>query len=160
MSSVKPPDDPPPPPPPLLALVGWAQNAIAAELLARLEAAGFGDQTMAQSRVFGAIPADGIRLTDLAARLHATKQAVGELVNQMEAAGYVERLPDPVDARAKLIGFTAKGWQAVDAALAIFDEIEAELAAEAGTRRVADARLVLETAERLYPTARPPDARS
>lgn len=158
MTSVNPPDDQSPPP--LLALVGRALDAVAAELLARLEAAGFGDQTMAQSRVFGAIPADGIRLTDLAGRLHATKQAVGELVDQMEGAGYVERVPDPADARAKLIGFTDKGWRAVDAALTIFDEIESELAAEVGPSRVADARLLLETADRMYPTAHPPDART
>ncbi len=156
MSSVKHPDDVPATP--LLAQIGRALDAIAAELLARLEAAGFGDQTVAQSRVFGAIPADGIRLTELADRLHATKQAVGELVDQMETAGYVERTPDPADARAKLIGFTDKGWRAVRAALSIFDEIEAELAAEVGAKRVADARRVLETADRLYPTARRSDA--
>lgn len=140
--SVKPPDESAPPP--LLAVIARAEMAMSRELLARLDAAGYGDQTLAQSRVFGAIPPDGIRLTDLAERVQLTKQAVGELVDQMEAAGYVARSTDPSDARAKLIGFTEKGWRAVDVALAIFGEMEGEIAERVGARRVDAARRVLE----------------
>lgn len=146
MKAVKDPDERPraePPPPPLLAVLDAAGKVIAARLGEHLAAAGYGDQTLAQSRVFGAIPAEGIRLTDLAARLWMTKQAVGELVDQMEAAGYVERRPDPADRRAKLICFTEKGWAAVDEALRIFAELETELDATFGAATMADVRRVV-----------------
>ena len=118
--------------------------AMEQDLITRLSDAGFGDQTLAQSRLFGSISPEGIRLTDLADRARLTKQAAGELIDQMEAAGYVERTPDPADARAKLIRFTAKGWRAVETALAIFGDMEARLAEELGADRVADVRAVLE----------------
>jgi DNA-binding MarR family transcriptional regulator len=46
---------------------------------------------------------DGLRLTDLAARAGITVQSMGELVDDLEAKGYVERRPDPDDRRAKRI---------------------------------------------------------
>src|SRR5215471_3209929 len=42
----------------------------------------------------------GTRVSDLAHRLGVSKQAVSELIDDLEAAGVVERLPDPDDARA------------------------------------------------------------
>jgi DNA-binding MarR family transcriptional regulator len=32
-------------------------------------------------------------------------------INQLEAAGYVERVPDPTDGRAKIIRLTRRGWE-------------------------------------------------
>jgi DNA-binding MarR family transcriptional regulator len=46
---------------------------------------------------------DGTRLTELAEAAQVTKQTAGFLVDQLERAGYVERVPDPRDAGAKLI---------------------------------------------------------
>jgi len=53
----------------------------------------------------------GSRLTELAKRASMTKQAMGQLVDEVEALGYVERVPDPTDKRAKLVRFTEKGCQ-------------------------------------------------
>ncbi|QDL52869.1 MarR family winged helix-turn-helix transcriptional regulator [Rhodoferax aquaticus] len=53
--------------------------------------------------------ADGARLTDLAQRAGMSKQAMGALVNTCEAWGMVERGPDPSDARARWVQFTATG---------------------------------------------------
>lgn len=55
------------------------------------------------------LPAEGMRLTDLAARAGMTKQAMGALVSQCEAWGMVERKLDPQDARARIIRFTPVG---------------------------------------------------
>lgn len=41
-----------------------------------------------------------------------TKQSMGYLVDQLEAAGYVERAADPDDGRAVIVRRTAKGWAA------------------------------------------------
>lgn len=52
---------------------------------------------------------EGSRLTDLAARAGMSKQAMGDLVNQCEAWNLVRREPDPLDARARRVCFTATG---------------------------------------------------
>jgi len=57
-------------------------------------------------------PPAGTRLTDLAERAQMTPQSMGELIDTMESRGYVERLPDPADRRAKLICYTTLGWAA------------------------------------------------
>lgn len=51
----------------------------------------------------------GSRLSDLAQSAGMTKQAMGDLVDQCEAWGLVERRPDPLDGRARLIVFTEVG---------------------------------------------------
>lgn len=74
-----------------------------------LAAAGFDDFTPAQARVFQRIASTGSRLTELAAQAGITKQSAGFLVDQLEKAGYVERVPDPTDARARLVRLAARG---------------------------------------------------
>ncbi|MGA9747066.1 MAG: MarR family transcriptional regulator, partial [Nocardioides sp.] len=60
-----------------------------------LAAAGFDDVTLAQGRVAARVSEEGLRLTELAEQAQITKQAAGSLVDQLEGAGYVERVPDP-----------------------------------------------------------------
>jgi DNA-binding MarR family transcriptional regulator len=57
-------------------------------------------------------PPGGTRLTELAERAQMTPQSMGELIDTLEARGYVERIPDPADRRAKLICYTPHGWDA------------------------------------------------
>jgi DNA-binding MarR family transcriptional regulator len=90
-------------------------RAMEARVLADLAAAGFGDTTAAQGRVFARIDPDGTRLTDLAERALITKQTAGFLVDQLERAGYVRRVPDPRDARARLVQIAERGRAAVEA---------------------------------------------
>ena len=63
----------------------------------------------AQNAVFGQLGPDGKRLTDLAKTANMTPQAMAEIVDELEALGYVKRTPDPTDRRAKLIRLTADG---------------------------------------------------
>ncbi len=58
---------------------------------------------------------EGSRLTDMAERAGMTKQAMGALVDQCEAWGLVTREPDPLDARARRVRFTADGLAWLDA---------------------------------------------
>ena len=51
----------------------------------------------------------GTRQADLAKRARITRQAVQQLLDDLERDGIVERSPDPGDARSKIIRFTAKG---------------------------------------------------
>lgn len=112
-------------------------------VFAALAEAGFEDFTPAQARVFQRIAPGGSRLTDLAEQAQITKQSAGFLVDQLAKAGYVERVPDPTDARARLVRITARGAQAIPLAATIVAEVEAEWTAHLGTDRVARLREIL-----------------
>lgn len=105
-----------------------------------LAEAGFGDVTPAQARVFQRIGPDGTRLTELAEAAQITKQTAGFLVDQLERAGYVERTPDPSDARARLVRITERGAAAVPIGAKVIAEVEAEWAAHIGPRRMGQLR--------------------
>ena len=75
----------------------------------------------------------GSRLTDLAERAGRTKQAMGALVDQCEAWGLVTREPDPLDARARRVRFTADGLAWLDAFRRAVAQAEAEFKASVGT---------------------------
>ena len=95
---------------------------------------------------------EGTRLTELAARVGTSKQAVGELVAELEEMGMVSRAVDPADARARLVRFTPRGRRALLHGLSVLAEIETELAAELGRatfdRLRADLGRLLEALER------------
>jgi DNA-binding MarR family transcriptional regulator len=99
-----------------------------------IQDAGFGDWTLAQARVFQRIAADGSRLTNLADQAQMSKQSAGVLVDQLERLGYVRRVPDPTDGRARLIVIEERGRRAAEVATATSSEILAEWAAFLGTR--------------------------
>src|SRR5262245_1013634 len=102
----------------LLRLLALAHRQLGDDLQKRLADAGFADQRPAHQQVFAHVPPEGIRLTGLAERARMTKQAMAELVADLERLGYLERRPDPVDRRAKRIGLTAEGRDAVEAVAA------------------------------------------
>jgi DNA-binding MarR family transcriptional regulator len=118
-------------------------RAMEARVFAALAEAGYGDVTPAQARVFQRIAPDGSRLTDLAEQAQITKQSAGFLVDQLERAGYVERVPDPTDARARLVRIAARGAEVIPLAAAAVAEVEAEWAERLGERRMAQLRTIL-----------------
>ncbi len=118
-------------------------RAMEARVFAALAEAGFGDVTPAQARVFQRIAPGGSRLTDLAEQAQITKQSAGFLVDQLERAGYVERVADPSDARARLVRVAARGAEAIPLAAAAVAEVEAEWAAHLGEERMAQLRAIL-----------------
>ena len=99
-----------------------------------IQDAGFDDWTLAQVRVFQRIAPDGSRLTDLADQAQMSKQSAGVLVDQLERLGYVRRVPDPTDGRARLIVIEKRGRRAAEVAAATSAEILAEWTAYLGTR--------------------------
>lgn len=118
-------------------------RAMEARVFATLAAAGFDDITPAQARVFQRIGPDGNRLTDLAEQAQITKQSAGFLVDQLERAGYVERVPDPADARARLVRIAERGAKAIPLAAQVVADVEAEWTAHLGARRAAQLRSIL-----------------
>ncbi|MFJ8028318.1 MarR family winged helix-turn-helix transcriptional regulator [Streptomyces sp. NPDC096311] len=103
-------------------------------LFRALQDAGFDDWTLAQCRVFQRIAPNGSRLKDLADQAQITKQSASVMVDQLEHLGYVRRIPDPTDGRARLIVIEERGRRAVEVAMATLDEIYAEWKTYLGTR--------------------------
>ncbi|HEV7185255.1 MAG TPA: MarR family transcriptional regulator [Leifsonia sp.] len=106
--------------------------------------AGFDDWTLAQCRVFQRVDQGGSRLTELADQAQMTKQSTGVMVDQLERLGYVRRVADPRDGRARLIVIEGRGLQAAAVAQATLDEILAEWKTYLGTRNFALLQQILD----------------
>ncbi|HEY7033898.1 MAG TPA: MarR family transcriptional regulator [Thermomicrobiales bacterium] len=85
----------------------------------------------------------GLRATALAAYARITKQSMGYLVDHLEAGGYVERAPDPVDQRAKVVRLTPRGWAASRTIRAAVGEVEADWGRRVGAARMEQLRAIL-----------------
>jgi DNA-binding MarR family transcriptional regulator len=92
----------------------------------------------AHTTLFPHLDFEGIRLTELAARVGVTKQAVGQLVDDLAALGMVERVDDPADGRAKRIRFSKRGHAALLQGLGVLRQLEASLRKVVGARRMRD----------------------
>ena len=110
-------------------------RALEKRVLDAVAAAGY-EVTPAQARVFQRIAPEGSRLTDLAEQAQITKQTAGFLVDQLERAGYVERVPDPSDARARLVRIAPRGAESLPVAAAALAEVEKEWTAHLGAQRM------------------------
>jgi DNA-binding MarR family transcriptional regulator len=86
--------------------------------------------------VFASLGRTGTRLTELSQRAGMTKQAMGQIVDDLEQLGYVEREPDPADGRAKIVRFTAAGLDFVCDAAEALDEIWREYSSVLGEREL------------------------
>ena len=122
----------------------YPHRALEARLLAELAAVGFDDITPAQGRIAARIAPGGTRLTALAEQALVTKQTAGHLVDQLERAGYVRRVPDPTDARARLVQMADRGLEVVAVARRVEAEVEAEWTAHLGEEATAQLRVALE----------------
>ncbi len=88
-----------------------AADAFVTDKLREIDDGGFGPVTQVHIALLQSLDLDGTRLTLLAERAQMTKQSMLELVDKAEALGLVERQPDPVDGRAKVVAFTLRGLQ-------------------------------------------------
>jgi DNA-binding MarR family transcriptional regulator len=86
----------------------------------------------------------GTRVSVLAERAQMTKQSMAELVAHLERLGYVERVPDPSDRRAKLVRATRQGKQLYAIAREVVAEIEAEWTRRLGKAKMRQLRELLE----------------
>jgi DNA-binding MarR family transcriptional regulator len=101
-----------------------AARALVDGISAGVRARGFADVRPAHGFAFSRLAAGGATITQLARHLGVTRQAAAQLVDELEANGYVERRPHPNDARARLVALTGKGWACTRAAeAAITDTI-------------------------------------
>ena len=98
----------------------------------------------------------GSRLGDLAQSAGMSKQAMGDLVDQCEAWGLVVRTPDPLDARARRVQFTATGLAWLQAFADAVAQAEREFSQDVG----ADVATVVKLGLEAYASGSPwPDSR-
>ena len=94
--------------------------------------------------VFQYLDDGGTRVIVLAERAQITKQSMAELVAHLERHGYVERVPDPADRRAKLVRTTRKGRQVYAIAREVVAEIEQDWTRRLGKTKMRQLRRLLE----------------
>ncbi|WP_034383623.1 MarR family winged helix-turn-helix transcriptional regulator [Deinococcus sp. YIM 77859] len=97
-----------------------------------LQRAGYTDIRPAHHVVFRLTGAGGARLVDLAEQAQMTKQSMNYLIEHLEACGYVERVPDPSDRRAKIVRLTPHGREAEATARAAITDLQEEWAQHLG----------------------------
>ena len=129
---------------PLGVLLFIPTRAMEAATMDGLARAGYTDMTVAQARIAARIEPGGSRVVRLAEAAQVTKQTAGFLVEQLERAGYVERVPDPTDGRARLVKIAARGHAAREEVLPVLAEVEAQWRAHVGPERMAQLRETLE----------------
>ncbi|MAG33296.1 MAG: hypothetical protein CL908_20665 [Deltaproteobacteria bacterium] len=89
------------------------------------------------AQVIPNLPEEGLRMSDLAARLRLTLQRTGQLVADLEEVGYLAREADPTDGRAKVVVYTDRGLALIKDIDEIGRETTEAFAAELGARRLA-----------------------
>lgn len=113
--------------------------------LIKLRDYGHDGLTLFHTALISNLDLEGTRITTLAQRAGVSKQAMGQLVVDLEQRGYIERLPDPNDGRASLVKFTEKGWQLLQDAYRVKKTIEAEYTAILGESGMKELWRLLET---------------
>jgi DNA-binding MarR family transcriptional regulator len=91
----------------------------------------------AHTAVMPNLPASGLRLTELAEKLRVSVQRAGQLVHELERAGYVEREADERDGRAKRVRYSARGRRLLRDSAEVDAELRRELAQRLGPARLA-----------------------
>lgn len=117
-----------------------SSRAAESRIIAAVHRAGYTDLTVAQARIAARIGPNGTRISELAEQAQVAKQTATALVDRLERAGYVERVPDPTDARATLVRIGPKGRAIAPIARAEEAAIEEEWTRHLGRRRMAQLR--------------------
>ncbi len=123
--------------PPLIgALLRIPWEAVRRRMLERMHEHGF-DLDTAHLNVFLYPGPHGTRPSELAARLHISKQALNYLLGDLERSGYLERQADPHDARSKRIALTPRGVLVAQTMRDAVSEIEHDWQKQLGPKRFA-----------------------
>jgi DNA-binding MarR family transcriptional regulator len=112
-----------------------ASRRMARELGATLADSSFPELRGSHRRILQMVPADGIRITDLAAIADMTKQALGEFVDRLEQSGYVVSRRSETDGRVRIVSRTPLGDAAADETERVITSVEQRWRAEIGLAR-------------------------
>ncbi|MFD7258504.1 MarR family winged helix-turn-helix transcriptional regulator [Streptomyces sp. NPDC059874] len=124
--------------------MGLGFQLLLGEFTRRLAEAGYADLRPLHGMAFQALKGPGATASELAERLGVTKQAAGQIVDDLEKRGYVRREPHPEGGRRKLVVLTTAATDHLAVAGRVLHELEAELgqSVDLGTLRGELGRLV------------------
>ena len=125
------------------ALVSLVAASGGPHLRAAFAAAGLDGIRPAQSVALVPLAAGGMHASDLADRLRVSRQAVAQAVAALERHGYVTRVPDPVDARARIVELTPRGRHALRVMRSNAVDLEKRWQQILGERRLGELRETL-----------------
>ena len=114
------------------------------ELHRRIAERGHPEVRTPHGNVFGFLDAGGTSVSELARRAQITKQSMAELVAHLERHGYVERVSDPSDRRARLVRATGRGQKVYAIAREVIAELEREWTERLGATKMRRLRKLLE----------------
>lgn len=112
-----------------------AFRALDREIEASLEDRGVAELRPSQAATLLLVDRAGTRLSELAQRAQITKQAMMQLVDDLQEMGCVRRVPDPEDARAKFVRLTAKGLRHRAGARKAIQAVDTRIRRRLGGRR-------------------------
>jgi DNA-binding MarR family transcriptional regulator len=140
--------------------MGMGFQLVLGEFVRRMDAAGHADLRPIHGAAFQALRGQGATGTELAERLGVTKQAAGQIADDLERKGYVRREAHPEGGRRRLIVLTGKAHEHLRVAGRILHELEAELTGRLGEADLARlrgelARLIRDLAGDTLPPLRP-----
>lgn len=118
-------------------------KACEADFFDALAREGHGEIRMRHTALFEALDEDGTRASVLAERLGISQQAIGQLLDDVEASGYVQRAPDVHDRRARVVTLTDHGRATVAMCYELLASIELDYARRLGDREYAALRMGL-----------------
>ena len=125
-------------------LLQQAYRAYNDQAIAKLRQRGHTGLTLAHTLLLSNLDLEGTRITALAERAGITKQSMGQLAEDLEKRGYIERQVDASDRRATVVRFTRTGWQFLQDAYELKQEIEAEYQTVLGAEGFAQLRGALQ----------------
>lgn len=106
--------------PDISSLLAHASRVLATRMAEELQEIGL------TPRMFGvlqhALPSELTQL-ELTQVIGLDKTAMGVILEELEDAGYAERVPPPPPRRARLVRVTEQGWAATEAGLEIMDRV-------------------------------------
>ena len=105
------------------AIAGRLYRAVQVTVMQRLAACGFEGLTGGAATLMPLIEPQGSRPIILAERSGLTRQAVGQIIRELVVRRFVEVVPDPSDARAKIVRVVGTGHALQEASIAAVDEI-------------------------------------
>jgi DNA-binding MarR family transcriptional regulator len=122
-----------------------ASKTVNRDVVDGLHARGYTKLRATHTTLLSNIALAGGTITEAAGRAGITKQAMGRLATELQAAGYLRVSDHPVDARATRLTLTPRGERLMLDSLVVMEELERRYAATIGKRRFADLRKALET---------------
>ena len=110
------------------------------ELLDRLREEGIEGLRPTHNAVRRYLDEDGTRASELARRAGLTRQALTQIVDDLQRLGYVTRRDDPSDRRAKLVVYTDRGRDGFRVSRRIIAALERDAERRLGRERYAHLR--------------------